>query len=211
MSPIPSQTPDPWQPRPAGAPRPSLRFEIAAGIHGALMLARGRPEGVLLAAKTGEGAWRACIALVICLPASLAMTFFAWANGGWPAEGVAGGLAREMVRILVTWAGFLLMSERLAFMIGRGVLWPRFVSAWNWSQVPQYLALIVMLILPRQLGLPEVFSETLALVGIGYVIWLEWFATRWALQITGLQAAALVGADFAMTLIVGRILDPVIS
>lgn len=191
----------------ATLPRPPLRLEVAAGIHGAMLLARGRPEGVLLASPSGEGAWRSCIALLICLPAVMALTLFTWGQDGWPAEGLLAGLAVQVIRLVLSWAGFLLMTEPLVAMTGRAKLWPRFVSAFNWSQVAQYLVLVVALILPRQLGLPTFIVEAAAIIGLGYTLWLEWFVTRWALQVNGGQAAALVGADFAIGILVGRIVD----
>lgn len=199
--------PPPERGEPAVVPRLPLRFEIAAGIHGALLLARGRPEGVLLASPSSEGAWRSSIALLICLPAVMALSLFTWGSEGWPAGGILAAVAGQIIRLVLSWAGFLLMTEPLVAMTGRAKLWPRFVSTYNWSQVAQYLALLVTLVLPGQLGLPLFMVEALAIVGLGYTIWLEWFATRWSLQLNGGQAAALVGADFALGILVGRIVD----
>lgn len=190
---------------PPGLPPLPLRQEIAVGIHGALLLARGRPEGVLLASPAGAGAWRSSVVALICLPAMMAMTFFGWAQDGWPAQGVGRALGVELLRYVIGWAAFLLMSEPLAAMAGRSGLWPRFVSAWNWSQVPQYLALILTLMLPARLGLPPVILQALGLVGIGYAIWLEWYVTRWALQVSRPAAAAFVVADLALTILISRL------
>jgi hypothetical protein len=181
----------------APLPRPPLRLEISAGLQGAALLGRAQPQGLLLMAGTPAGAWRSCWAALVCLPAFLALR-----ADDPPLRGVLGALLQDIVLFTLGWFGFLVMSERLVAMMGRAALWPRFVAAWNWSNVVQYGAMLVTLLLPAHLGAPPLVTQTLALVGLGYAIWLEWFVTRWALQATRLQATALVGADLALGMLV---------
>jgi len=95
------------------------------------------------------------------------------------------------------WVGFALLSHRLAGVLGRAPLWPRFIAVWNWCNVVQYLMLVVAG-LPALLGLPELLAQTVWLVAMGWALWLEWYATRLALAIPGRSAMALVALDFAL-------------
>jgi hypothetical protein len=82
--------------------------------------------------------------------------------------------------------------------LGRRALWPRLIAAWNWVNFVQYLVLGA-LTLPAILGAPASVSDTLGLVGLGYAIWMQWFAARVALQISGLRAAAFVVLDLGLS------------
>ena len=94
----------------------------------------------------------------------------------------------------------------MAKLAGREAAWPRFMAAWNWSNIPQYAAL-VLLSAPGLL-LPVGFAQVLALVAVGYAMWLEWFVTKHALGIPGASAVMFVLLDVAIGLfvqgIVGR-------
>ncbi len=52
--------------------------------------------------------------------------------------------------------------------------------------------------LPPLLGAPEIVGQTAWLVATGWALWLEWYATRLALDISRLQAVGLVLIDLAM-------------
>ena len=45
-------------------------------------------------------------------------------------------------------------------------------------------------------------DQTVWLVAVGWALWLEWFATRTSLAISGWPAAGLVALDLAIGLIV---------
>lgn len=176
-----------------------MRDIVVAGLAGALLLARGRPEGVALVETTPDGAWRSFAAALICLPALLAIRFLAWASFGAPEGGVPRALIAETTAYAIAWVGFALLSLPLAQGWGRAGAWPRFIAAWNWTNIVQY-ALMLALTLPAALGLPAPIVQVLTLVGIAYALWLEWFVARHALGVDGGKAAALVGLDLALGL-----------
>ena len=76
---------------------------------------------------------------------------------------------------------------------------PRYIAAWNWCNVVQYLMLVVAA-LPELLGLPDPVSQLFWLVAMGWALWLEWFTTKLALDIHGVPAAGLVAMDVAIGL-----------
>ena len=171
-----------------------------AGLGAALVLARGRAEGIRLlefdAAAAMQVAAHSFWAAAVCLPAFAALRALDWAEGGVPAEPVRGALL-DLLGYAVGWAGFALLSRSVAALLGRAALWPRFVTVWNWCNVLQYLALLAATV-PQALGLPDLIGETVWLVAMGWALWLEWFATRAALEVPGVQAAGLVVLDVAL-------------
>lgn len=170
----------------------------------ALLFARGRAVGMALIAPGMEGARHSFLAAVICLPVLLALRIYGWAGQGAPPNGVMAALAAELVGYTLGWVGFALASRVLAQQAGRGGDWPRFIAAWNWSNLVQY-ALLLVLLLPSVLGLPGWIGNALGLAAVGYAIWLEWFVTRVALNIPGLTAAMFVILDLALGLFIGGV------
>jgi len=177
---------------------------ITNGIAAALLFARGRAEGLALLAPGMEGARHSFLAAAICLPVLLVLRFYGWAMQGLPPGGAALSLAAELVGYALGWVAFALASRMLAQQAGRGEDWPRFISAWNWSNLVQY-ALLLVLMLPALLGLPGWVGNALGLAAVGYAIWLEWFVTRLALNLQGATAAMFVVLDLALGLFVGGV------
>jgi hypothetical protein len=178
---------------------------ITAGLVGAFLLGRGRREGLALMEGTPDGAWRSFAAALICLPAFLAVRLFAWGSLGMPEGGFPRALAAELIGYVIAWTAFALISLGFAQGWDRVAAWPRFIAAWNWTNVVQY-AVLLLLMLPGALGLPAGLAQVLTLVGLGYAIWLEWFVTRHALGVEGGRAAALVGVDLALGLFLGGLI-----
>jgi hypothetical protein len=175
---------------------------MATALQGAFLLARGRPDGLLLIAAPPETemavAARSFWAMAVCLPAFLCLHLLDGANDGPAAESPA-GLALDLLGYVIGWVGFALLSHRLAGTMGRDALWPRFITVWNWCNVVQYVMLLGAGLISL-LDLPELLAQTIWLVAAGWALWLEWYATRLALAIPAGPAAALVGLDFALGL-----------
>jgi hypothetical protein len=147
-----------------------------------------------------EGAWRSFAAAFVCLPAFLLMRLAAWDASADPSQDDAlRPLLAELIGYTLAWSGFALISLPLAQAWGRGNAWPRFIAAWNWTNVVQYAVLLALLV-PGLLGLPAGFAQILTLLGLGYAVWLEWFVTRHALGVEGTRAAIMVGVDLALGL-----------
>lgn len=177
---------------------------IANGIAAALLFARGKAVGMALIAPGMEGARHSFLAAAVCLPVLLALRIFAWSAQGAPPNGVVVSLAGELVGYTLGWVAFALASRVLAQQANRGGDWPRFIAAWNWSNLVQY-ALLIVLLVPSLLGLPGWVGNALGLAAVGYAIWLEWFVTRVALNLPGLTAAMFVILDLALGLFIGGV------
>ena len=177
---------------------------IEAGLRGALLLARGRPDGLLLMEDSAAGVARSFWAAVLCLPGFFALRLLAWSETGGPAFGVGHGLVAELLGFGCAWSGFALASMPLAEAAGRRAEWPRFIAAWNWANVVQYLVMLALTV-PAALGLPEALSSGLALAALGYAVWLEWFVARAALRIGGGRAVAFVVLDLLLGVLIGGV------
>jgi len=175
---------------------------ITAGLLGALLLGRGRAEGVALMETTPAGALRSFAAAAICLPAFLGLRIFAWSNIETPPGGLLRPLTAELTGYVYGWVLFVLVSLPIIAGWGRAAaLWPRFVVAWNWISVVQYLVQIALAVL-LFLGPPSILAQGLTLAVIGYSLWLEWFMAKTVLGISGGRATGLVVLDLALGLFI---------
>lgn len=175
---------------------------LTLGLRAALLLARGRADGVLPLVLDDQASQQArarhsFTALALCLPMFLAVQLL-----GREAPGPA--MLRELAGFAISWLGYAVLSHSLAAAMGRAALWPRFVTLWNWCNLVQYLLLAAALV-PQLLGAPALLAQTAWLVAMGWAIWLQWSATRLGLALPGGRAALLVAMDMALGLVVLRL------
>ncbi|MBK1657854.1 hypothetical protein [Paracraurococcus ruber] len=189
-------------PRPGGPPAPSTRAIIAAGLRGAFRLAQARADGLGLMDLSPDGVRRSFWAAGICLPGFLALKLLGWADDGAPAGGILRALVAELSGFAAAWAGYALLTLPLAEAQGRRADWSRFIAAWNWSNVVQYVILLAFSV-PRFLGVPDFLASGFGLAAIGYALWLEWFVAKAALRIGGGPAVAFVVVDLLIGIFIG--------
>lgn len=175
---------------------------LGSGLQAALLLARGRPDGLgLLAAPPNAAmdvATRSFWALPAALPGFVALRVLDWVISGRVGS-ISYGFAQDLLGFIVGWLAFAVLSHRIALVSGRAALWPRYIAAWNWCNVVQYLMLVIAA-LPVLLGAPDWLVQTCWLVATGWALWLEYFVTRLALALPVGQAVAMVSIDFGLGL-----------
>lgn len=174
----------------------SLAASVSSGLQAALLIARGRAEGLRHVEADMAGAARSFWAAAICLPAFLCLRLLA----GVPAR-PAHVLALDLLSFVIGWCGFAVLSYRLVGTMGLAARWPRFIALWNWCNVVQYLLLVVFSI-PGLLGAPPLFDQVAQLFALGWALWLEWFAMRLTLGCSRFTAAGLVVLDVAIGVVV---------
>ncbi len=173
---------------------------FASGMHAAVLLARGRAEGLLLLNRRPDDAMalaaRSFWAMALAIPGFVALHLIDWAASG---DGAWNGrdFAADLLGYIIGWLAFALISHRIATVIGRAALWPRFITAWNWCNVLQYFMLVVGS-LPALLGLPDWLVQTCWLVATGWALWLEYFTTRVALALPRGAAIGMVLVDVVL-------------
>lgn len=150
---------------------------------------------------TPAGALRSFAAALICLPAFLGIRIFFWAGTDLPPDGLLRPLTAELTGYVYGWVLFTLVCLPVIAGWGRAALWPRFVVAWNWISVVQYLVQILLALI-LVLGLPPILAQGLTLAVIGYSLWLEWFMAKAVLGISGGRATGLVVLDLALGLFI---------
>lgn len=175
---------------------------MSNGLQAAMLLARGRADGMAVLTARDEPALataaRSFWAAALCLPAFICLQLIDLAQAPSPAPAhAAHGFALQLLGYAIDWPAYALISRAIAIGMGRRDAWPRFIAAWNWCNVVQYL-LLVAASLPPLLGLPDIAGETAWLAASGWALWIEWYATRLALNVTGMQAAGFVALDEAM-------------
>jgi len=176
---------------------------VGNGLQAAFLLARGRAEGMRHVETGLDGAARSFWAAAICLPAFLCLRLLDWVDGGPPLR-VGHALAADLLGYVIGWVAFALLSRELARMLGRAESWPRFIAAWNWCNVAQY-GLLVLAGLPDLFGAPGWVQQAAGLIALGWALWLEWYATRLALEIPVLPAIGLVVLDVVIGLVVASV------
>ena len=181
---------------PGAGPAVGLDAQIAAGLRAAILLARGREEGLRFALLSMEGAKRSFWAGAICLLPFLVIR--ALGDGG-----AEGALPVELIGYTLGWVVFPLASLALAEASGRGPLWPLFIAAWNWTNLAQYAALLAASLLARVM--PAGLEGLPTLAAFGYALWMEWFVARAALRVSGVRAGFFVLLDMAIGLTIANV------
>lgn len=177
-----------------------------SGLHGALLLARGRAEGMRYVADDWRTAARSFWAAAVCLPFFVAVMLIGWSQDGWPSD-LPHAVVLELLAFTIGWAGYAVLSHPVVAAFQRSTRWPRFITIWNWCNVVQYGLLLVAAAISLAHP-PAWLNETVELVAQGWALWLEWFAIRLALQLRGLQAAVVMAPDVLLGLLLAAILGP---
>lgn len=168
---------------------------VAGGLMAALMLARGRAEGILLAGGDRIAVIRSFWSIAVCVPVILALRL----TGAAPpvagaAPSLGRGLVHDMLVLAVGWLGFVLASHRVATLLQRTDRWPRFIVVWNWCNVLGNV-LVLLGTLPGLLGAPTIIDEAAQLFSLGWALWIEWYAIRITLGVSAMGAVWLVMLD----------------
>jgi hypothetical protein len=161
------------------------------------MLARGRAAGLAAFENTLPVAAYSFRAAAICLP----IFMFFKDQTGTPDDLVL-TLFVDFLLFAASWAGFALASLYLAKALGVADTWPRFIAAWNWSAVVQYLALVALSLPGLLLGKGGLLDLG-GLLALFYALWMEWFVARHALRLTALGAAGFVALDLGIAVFLG--------
>ncbi|HWL81922.1 MAG TPA: hypothetical protein VNR89_13310 [Roseomonas sp.] len=160
------------------------------------MLARGRAEGAALLPASLEGAGRSFWVAVLCLPLFLVLDPSLAASSRTATAGLIG--------YVVGWPAYALAALAVCRSMGREALWPRLVSAWNWSNLLQYLIMLVITLFSAA-PLPAWLQEVITVTGIGYALWLQWFAARSTLQVGGVTAVGFIVLDLVVSILVSGV------
>jgi hypothetical protein len=174
----------------------SVIGSVSSGIQGALLLARGRPEGIERVETDQTAAVHSFWAIPLSLPAVVCLKLLDWLATGIPSN-LPLALGRYLLLFLVGWLLFVWLSHQMAAALNRQAQWPRFIAVWAYCSIIEN-TLVAIGGLPGALGAPSLVDQACQLVTIGWALWLEWYAIRLSLQVGALTAVILVVVDFSI-------------
>ena len=177
-----------------------LGRDIVVGGRGIAMLTFGKATGILAYTNDLAVTRRSFVTALFSLPIFMMFHVLDWLAGVGPID-PPHVMALDLLTFPISWAGFALISRPLVRMLGAEQHWPRYITAWNWSNLAQYVLLFVSSV-PVVLHVPAIAAETCALVGYGWALWLEWYVTRLALNLSPTSAALLVAVDVGFSAVV---------
>ena len=107
---------------------------VGSGLLAALLLARGRRDGMRYVRADLDGVQYSFWALAVSAPAIICLQLIAWAQDTIPAN-ASHVLALDMMTYVVGWLGFVVLSFYIVPLFNAGPHWGRFVVVWNWCNV----------------------------------------------------------------------------
>lgn len=177
--------------------------DLRAGVRAACLLACGHAEGLRLLPDDPDGVTRSFVSAFLCVPLFVALRALAWEEVV-PEPALLRALSLDLLLFAIGWAGFLIVSQRVAAFLGRAARWPRYVAAWNWTNAAQYVLLLAAALL-GDTGAPEWLVQLAHLVVFGWALWIEYFTARSALDLGPPEAAMLVGIDVGIGIVLALI------
>lgn len=173
--------------------------EIGAALRGAWRLARADARGLSEFNATIAGFWRSFLAAVLCAPAYILILTIDHAQQP-PSDASDGRLiAVHAIAYVIRWTAFPLAMTSVARALGRESAYTLFIVASNWASVLKVMLLLPVFALAASGIAPFGMLPLLATIA---VLLYQWFIARRALDITGTQAAAVVGLDLMIDLAV---------
>jgi hypothetical protein len=181
--------------------------EVQTAVVGALRLAIGDRRGLGLFDASIDGFWRSFRAGAICYPLYAVLLGFRVTAAQWEASGVVPILVVETIAYVISWVGFPLLILPVARQFHRGDRFLAFMVAYNWSQIPQTV-LVLLVGLDGAMGLlPPSEASFAGLLAVIATLVYEWYIARVALAVTGAQATVIVIIDLILNTALGRVAE----
>jgi biotin transporter BioY len=178
--------------------------EVARALYGALRLARLDPGGIDQFDNTVEAFWRSFYAMLIVAPGHVILAAIRYSVVE-PTSGPIQVFLVETIGYVIGWFAFPFAMLYVADKLDRGERYFRYIAAANWAAVLQVGLMLV--IVAVEYG----FRLSLATVGFVHFITMIvvlvyfWFIARVGLEISGRAAAAIVGLDLGLGLVINSV------
>ncbi|SDG34738.1 hypothetical protein SAMN05216241_10988 [Limimonas halophila] len=185
---------------------------IVRALAGAARLARFDPDGLMYFDDDARAVVQSFFAAVLVAPGYAILVVQHLGRVDVTAGPLSAGLV-EFFGYVISWTAFPVAVLELSRLMERGERWFGFVVALNWSKVLQ-----MALYLPAALLAGAAAGESgpgaaslLTFLALMAILAYQWFVTRSALNITGVQAAGLTGIDVVLGLMITGLTDGAIS
>ncbi len=183
--------------------------EVVRSLYGAYRLARLDALGLDFFNPTVAGFWRSFFAAVLVSPLYIVLVLIRYGDL-WERVPLFRFLAIETIAYVIAWVAFPVIMATVTKSIDRERHFIRFIVAYNWAGVLQNALYLPIVIFGSAGLLAATGANTLALLAISLIIVYTWFITRTALDVTGAQAAGIVGLDFLISIFINAVANGMI-
>ena len=177
--------------------------EVSMSIAGAFRLARGDAGGMTYFNRTIDGFWNSFFAAVIVAPGYVALTLIGADQTA--VDHPTRVVVVDFIAYVIGWIAFPLAMVSVAEFLDREKRYIDYIVALNWAAVPQVLLFLMAAVVAEGLGSAPALVHLVGILVTAAVALYYWFIARIALDVTPLQAAALVGLDVVITIVIGGI------
>ncbi len=175
--------------------------EMARALYGAYRLALLAPAGMGFFRNTPGAFWRSFRAALLIAPFYVVLLSMRYAVGEVTTP-FGRFMVIEAIAYVIAWVAFPVMMDGLATLMDRRQHYIRCIVAYNWAAVLQNMLYLPLAMLSVSGVLPPGSGGFLGFVILLAVMGYTWFVIRTALDIPGSRAFALVGIDFALSLLI---------
>jgi hypothetical protein len=177
---------------------------VTAALAGAFRLLRFDASGFRFFDPSIDGFWRSFFCAVLILPLYLLLIALRMDDDEL-ANPVLRIAAVEAIAYVIGWTAFPLLIAFLTEVWDRAERYTGYIVAYNWGAAPQ-VVLMLAVSLVRALGLfPTELLAGLQLGTMVYLMAVQWFVARRALDVGPGAALGVVAADFLLSFLIATV------
>jgi hypothetical protein len=184
--------------------------EIAYALYGAVQLLKRDPSGEGYFRTDAEGFWNSFFAAVLVAPGYAILVALHLGSGG-PAADWASTFLIHAETYALTWLVYPLVMFYLTAGLQRPERWVPFVVALNWTKVIQLAIYLPMALIAASGVFGPGGSAVATLIGLGAVLYYQWWVTKTILDLPGLTAFGLTGVDLVLGILITSLADAALA
>lgn len=184
--------------------------EIAYAVYGAWRLLQLDRRGHDFFEISERAFWQSFFAAVIVLPGYVVLVLLHLSGARLEADAASITII-HLLAYVINWTAFPLAAYYLAVGMDRQARWIAFVVALNWSKVVQMVIYLPLMGLATWGVAGPGGSALISFAGMMAVLAYQWYVTRTAFDITGLQAVGFTGLDLVLSIVITAMTDAALA
>ena len=177
---------------------------VIAALTGACRLLRFDATGFEFFDKSIDGFWRSFFCAAIILPPYVLLIILRMDDAELSHPFLRIVLV-EGIAYVIGWTAFPLVMAYIADVMDRAGRYPGYIVAYNWSSAPQVVLMLAVALLRAADLLPGAMETGLHVGMMLYLMAVQWFVARRALEIAPAPAALVVALDFFLSFLIAMI------
>jgi hypothetical protein len=177
------------------------REDIAKGLFGAWMMARGDKRAAVLFDNNLDAVWKSFWAAALCLPAYLAIVLLDYLQNP-PTGGLGRFLAAQSIAYVIGWAAYPLLMVTVTRLLERLLVYPRYIAAYNWANVITLNLSLLAAVLGASGLLPRGGMAFVQLIVLTAIVAYEGFIAATLLALPPWRAGLVVAIDLLLSFLV---------